>query len=50
MDDVRSSPLERHSVLLNWLKSEYGIGHATALVGHALPEDSRCLAHPVGSR
>jgi len=38
IDMIRSSPLERHSELVNWLKSEHamGHGHATALVAYTL--------------
>lgn len=38
---IRSSPPKRHMELVNWLKSEYGMGqgHANALVGHTLQEN-----------
>ena len=36
LDLVRSSGLERHMELVNWLKSEHGLGHghANAIVAH----------------
>jgi hypothetical protein len=39
---IRSSPVQRHMELVNWLKSEYGMGHgdANALVAHTLQEDN----------
>lgn len=38
LDLIASSGLTRHKALVDWLKTEHGVGHghATALVGHAL--------------
>jgi hypothetical protein len=39
---IRSSGLTKHMELVNWLKSEHGMGHghANALVAHTLREDT----------
>lgn len=39
-DLVRASPLTKHMDLVNWLKTDHGMGHghANAVVSHALAE------------
>ena len=43
LDLIRASPLERHMEIVNWLKSEHGMGHghANALVGYARADQRR---------
>lgn len=38
---IRANTLTRHGELVNWLKSDHGMGHghANALVAHTLAED-----------
>ena len=40
---IRSSPLQRHMDIVNWLKADHGMGHghANALVAHTLAEDKK---------
>jgi hypothetical protein len=48
IDLINSSELARHKALVDWLKSDYGIGHghATALVGYALVQRAAGAGRP----
>jgi hypothetical protein len=40
-DVVRSAPVTKHMEIVNWLKSEHGMGHghANAIVGYVRAQD-----------
>ena len=40
---IRGCGISKHMEIVNWLKSEHGMGHghANALVAHALAEDAK---------
>ena len=48
LDLTASSGLTKHKPLVDWLKTEYGLGHghATALVGYALAQNDRTEHEP----